>query len=79
MTAARTLPFFERNILPVIAESRRVFVVAHGNSLRSIVMLLDRRTPDEIVNISFATGTILIYRLIDLGQIVERIEIPPLA
>jgi 2,3-bisphosphoglycerate-dependent phosphoglycerate mutase len=78
MTAARTLPFFERNILPLLTEGRRVLVVAHGNSLRSIVMSLDRRTPDEIVNTSFATSTILIYRLIDLDQILERIEIPPL-
>jgi 2,3-bisphosphoglycerate-dependent phosphoglycerate mutase len=76
MTAARTIPFFKQHILPILAESRRVLVVAHGNSLRSIVMSLDRRTPDEIVNISFATGTILIYRLIGLDEIAERIEIP---
>lgn len=77
MTAARTLPFFERSILPLLAESSRVLVVAHGNSLRSIVMSLDQRTPDEIVNISFATGTILIYRLFDIDRIVDRVEIPP--
>jgi 2,3-bisphosphoglycerate-dependent phosphoglycerate mutase len=77
MTAERTLPFLERSIMPLLRAGRHVLVVAHGNSLRSIVMSLDRRTPEEIVKISFATGTILIYRLSDLDQIVERVEISP--
>lgn len=77
MTAERTLPFLEQSIMPVVGDGRRVLVVAHGNSLRSIVMALDRRTPEEIVKISFATGTILIYRLFDLNRIVERVEISP--
>lgn len=77
MTAKRTLPFLERSILPLLGIGRRVLVVAHGNSLRSIVMALDQRSPEEIVKISFATGTMLIYRLFDLDRIVERVEIPP--
>jgi 2,3-bisphosphoglycerate-dependent phosphoglycerate mutase len=75
MTAERTLPFLEQSIMPLVGAGRRVLVVAHGNSLRSIVMSLDRRTREEIVKISFATGTILIYHLFDLNRIVERVEI----
>lgn len=76
MTAARTLPFFDERIRPLLTLGKRVLVVAHGNSLRSIVMSLDRLTPEQIINVSFATGTILIYRLDVLGTIVERTEIP---
>ena len=75
-TAGRTLPFFENRIRPVLSDSKNVLIVAHGNSLRSIVMRLDRPTPQQIVNVSFATGTILIYRVNAAGAVVERIEIP---
>ena len=75
-TAGKTLPFFENRIRPVLSDSKNVLVVAHGNSLRSIVMRLDRLTPHQIVNVSFATGTILIYRINAAGAVVERIEIP---
>ncbi|MFD2031419.1 hypothetical protein ACFSKM_16080 [Ancylobacter dichloromethanicus] len=44
--------------------------------MRSIVMSLDQLTPQQIVNVSFATGTILLYRFDVLGVIVERKEIP---
>ncbi|MBR1041064.1 2,3-bisphosphoglycerate-dependent phosphoglycerate mutase [Bradyrhizobium viridifuturi] len=76
MTAARTMPFFDERVRPLLATGKRVLIVAHGNSVRSIVMSLDRLTPEQIVNVSFATGTILIYRLDVLGMIVERTEIP---
>jgi 2,3-bisphosphoglycerate-dependent phosphoglycerate mutase len=75
MTAERTLPFFENRIRPVLSDSKNVLIVAHGNSLRSIVMRLDRLTPQQIVNVSFATGTILIYRIDAAGAVIERIEI----
>src|SRR5512142_2274665 len=39
-TAARTLPYFNAKILPLAAQSQNILVVAHGNSLRSIVMEL---------------------------------------
>jgi 2,3-bisphosphoglycerate-dependent phosphoglycerate mutase len=76
MTARRTLPFYEQHIKPLVMDGKKALVVAHGNSLRSIVMALDGLTPDQIINVSFATGTILIYRLNATGAVVERIEIP---
>jgi 2,3-bisphosphoglycerate-dependent phosphoglycerate mutase len=76
MTARRTLPLYERRIKPLVTEGKNVLVVAHGNSLRSIVMALDGLAPDQIINISFATGTILIYRLSTAGAVIERVEIP---
>lgn len=76
MTAARTIPFFDQRIRPLLIAGRRVLVVAHGNSLRSIVMSLDRLSPDQIVNVSFATGTVLMYGMDPLGVVTERVEIP---
>ena len=42
---------------------RRVLVSAHGNSLRSLVMVLDKLGPDQITKLEIATGVPLVYRL----------------
>ena len=38
-------------------------VAAHGNSLRALVMVLDRLTPETIPSMELATGVPLVYRL----------------
>ena len=63
-TAARTLPYFERVIVPRLQAGENVLVSAHGNSLRSIVMHLDRLTPDQVLGLNLATGVPIVY---DLG------------
>jgi 2,3-bisphosphoglycerate-dependent phosphoglycerate mutase len=62
-TLARTLPYYVTEILPRVLRGERVLVVAHGNSLRALIMVLDRLTPDGIVKRELATGVPLIYRL----------------
>lgn len=61
MTAARSIPYFEENILPYLQRGQNVFVAAHGNSLRSIIMDLDRLSPQQIVRLELATGLPVIY------------------
>jgi 2,3-bisphosphoglycerate-dependent phosphoglycerate mutase len=62
-TAARVLPYYIDEILPRVLRGKRVLVTAHGNSLRALVMVLDRLGPKEIVARELATGVPLIYRL----------------
>jgi 2,3-bisphosphoglycerate-dependent phosphoglycerate mutase len=62
-TLARTLPYYVTEILPRVLRGERVLVVAHGNSLRALIMVLERLTPDGIVKRELATGVPLIYRL----------------
>lgn len=62
-TAARVCPFFERWIVPELEEGKNVIVVAHGNSLRSLIMELDHLTPEEVKEYSLATATPVVYRL----------------
>lgn len=62
-TVARTLPYFVTDILPQVMAGRRVLVSAHGNSLRALIMVLDRLTPEQIVGVELATGEPIIYRL----------------
>lgn len=61
MTSQRTLPYFKKTILPHLEKGKTVFICAHGNSLRSIVMELDRLTPEEVVKLEIPTGNPLIY------------------
>src|SRR6187551_1228966 len=55
-TIARTLPYYEDVILPFVQEGETVLVAAHGNSLRSMVMAIEKLTPDEILKRELATG-----------------------
>ncbi|MBI4178914.1 2,3-bisphosphoglycerate-dependent phosphoglycerate mutase [bacterium] len=64
-TAARTLPYFEQTILPDVHAGRNILVVAHGNSLRSIVMRLDGLTREQVLELNLATGAPIIYTFED--------------
>jgi 2,3-bisphosphoglycerate-dependent phosphoglycerate mutase len=62
MTAARSIPYFEKNIVPCLEKGQNVFIAAHGNSLRSIIMQLDGLSPQEVVRLELATGLPVIYQ-----------------
>jgi 2,3-bisphosphoglycerate-dependent phosphoglycerate mutase len=62
-TVARVLPYYCQEILPRVLRGERVLVAAHGNSLRALVMVLDRLTPDTIPSMELETGVPLVYRL----------------
>jgi 2,3-bisphosphoglycerate-dependent phosphoglycerate mutase len=62
-TVARALPYYVQDILPRVMRGERVLVSAHGNSLRALVMVLDRLTPETIPAMELATGIPLVYRL----------------
>lgn len=62
-TLARALPYYVTEILPSVLRGERVLVSAHGNSLRALVMVLDRLTREEITGLNLDTGVPLVYRL----------------
>ena len=62
-TVARVLPYYCQEILPRVLRGERIIVAAHGNSLRALVMVLDRLTPDTIPTMELDTGVPLVYRL----------------
>jgi 2,3-bisphosphoglycerate-dependent phosphoglycerate mutase len=62
-TAARVLPYYIQEILPRVMRGERVLVAAHGNSLRALVMVLDRHTKESILKLNIDTGVPMIYRL----------------
>ncbi len=62
-TLARVLPYYCQDILPCVLRGERTVVVAHGNSLRALLMVLERATPETIPGIELATGVPVVYRL----------------
>ena len=68
-TAERTIPFFERCILGDIKQGKNVLVVAHGNSNRSIVMMLDNLSKEEVLELNLDTGVPLVYELTPAGEV----------
>ena len=62
-TLARVLPFWHARIAPELRSGRNVLVVAHGNSLRAMVKMLDRIPESEIVELNIPTGVPLLYEL----------------
>lgn len=61
MTAERSIPYFKEKVIPLLAEGKNVFISAHGNSLRSICMVLDNLSTDEVLHLEIPTGVPLIY------------------
>ena len=74
-TAERTLPFFERCILGDIRQGKDVLVVAHGNSNRSIVMMLDNLTKEQVLELNLGTGVPLVYDLSQDGAVMGKQEL----
>jgi 2,3-bisphosphoglycerate-dependent phosphoglycerate mutase len=62
-TLARVLPYYCQDILPCVLRGEPTIVVAHGNSLRALLMVLERATPETIPGIELDTGIPVVYRL----------------
>jgi 2,3-bisphosphoglycerate-dependent phosphoglycerate mutase len=61
----RMLPYWRERIVPDVEAGRVAFVVAHGNSLRALVMHLDGLSEDEVLELNIPTGVPLVYELGD--------------
>jgi 2,3-bisphosphoglycerate-dependent phosphoglycerate mutase len=62
-TLARVQPFWHARIAPELRAGRNVLVVAHGNSLRAMVKMLDNVSDEAITELNIPTGVPLLYEL----------------
>jgi 2,3-bisphosphoglycerate-dependent phosphoglycerate mutase len=62
-TLARVLPCWEQEIAPALRAGRNIMIVAHGNSLRALVKMLDSLSEQAIVELNIPTGIPLLYEL----------------
>lgn len=62
-TAKRCLPYFKEYVLKPASEGENQIVSAHGNSLRAIIMFLEKMTADEILKFEISTGIPYLYEI----------------
>ncbi|HWW29149.1 MAG TPA: 2,3-diphosphoglycerate-dependent phosphoglycerate mutase [Steroidobacteraceae bacterium] len=62
-TLSRVLPFWESRIVPELRAKKNVLIVAHGNSLRALVKMLDMMSESDIVEFNIPTGIPMLYEL----------------
>jgi 2,3-bisphosphoglycerate-dependent phosphoglycerate mutase len=74
-TLARTLPYYVQEILPCVLRGERTILAAHGNSLRALVMVLERLSPEGILKREIATGVPIIYRLNADATVASKLDL----
>ncbi|MGH6715995.1 MAG: 2,3-bisphosphoglycerate-dependent phosphoglycerate mutase [Bradyrhizobium sp.] len=74
-TLARALPYYVQDILPGVLRGERTLVSAHGNSLRALIMVLERLSPERILKRELATGVPIIYRLNADSTVASKLDL----
>ncbi len=74
-TLARTLPYYVQEILPAVLQGKRTVIAAHGNSLRALVMVLEKLSPEGILEREIATGAPIIYRLNADATVASKLDL----
>jgi 2,3-bisphosphoglycerate-dependent phosphoglycerate mutase len=71
-TLSRVLPYWESRIVPELRANKNVLIVAHGNSLRALVKMLDMMSETDIVEFNIPTGIPMLYELDEQLQPTSR-------
>lgn len=71
-TAERVLPYYETHIRPQILAGKNILIAAHGNSLRALVMHLDKLSREEVLELNIPTGAPLLYEFDKSGNVISR-------
>ncbi|MCS6838142.1 MAG: 2,3-diphosphoglycerate-dependent phosphoglycerate mutase [Bdellovibrionaceae bacterium] len=72
MTIARIMPFWNEEIIPRIKQNQTLLIVAHGNSLRGIVQVLENMSPEQLLDLNIPTGIPLLYHLDQQLNLLEK-------
>jgi len=74
-TLARALPYYVQEILPCVLRGERVLVAAHGNSLRALIMVLEKLDPENILKRELGTGVPIIYHLNEDATVASKLDL----
>jgi 2,3-bisphosphoglycerate-dependent phosphoglycerate mutase len=74
-TLARALPYYVQEILPGVLRGERTLVAAHGNSLRALIMVLEKLSPENILKRELATGVPIIYHLNADSTVASKLDL----
>ncbi|MFT3704615.1 MAG: 2,3-bisphosphoglycerate-dependent phosphoglycerate mutase [Agriterribacter sp.] len=74
-TAARVIPYYQQHIEPLLTAEKNVLIVAHGNSLRALMMYLENINPEHIAEINIPTGAPRIYTFSSHLKLVDALYV----
>ena len=72
MVSDRTVPYFKKEILPLVLKGENVLVVAHGNSLRSMMKYIEKISDEGVADLEMPFGAIVMYELDSDGHMVKK-------
>lgn len=72
MVADRAVPYYKDHIVPLVTSGKNILVVAHGNSLRSIVKYIERISDEGVEELEIPFGAIIIYDIDLEGHMVSK-------
>lgn len=78
-TAERAIGFFDETVLTRLCNGDNIIVVAHGDSLRTLVMRLEQTDPQAILNLRIPTAGARLYSVDEDGNAarLEFAQAPP--
>lgn len=68
----RVVPYYEQQILPQLKNNKNVLVVAHGNSLRTLIKYLENISDEAVTNLEVSPDEIFIYEVDEEGKIINK-------
>jgi 2,3-bisphosphoglycerate-dependent phosphoglycerate mutase len=71
-TAERALPYFKKEIMPKVIKGSNILIAAHGNSLRALIMELDKISSEDIVKLEIPTGAPIQYEFDEHNNILNK-------
>jgi len=78
---ARAVPFYNDTVLPLLRSGKNILIVAHGNSIRSLMKYLESISDEDVSQLEMLFGQIIIYDISDdglrAGSSVVQIDITP--
>lgn len=74
-TAARVLPYYHSKIEPELKAGKNILIVAHGNSLRALMMYLENISKEDILKLEIPTGVPVLYELDSNLKITNKKEL----
>jgi 2,3-bisphosphoglycerate-dependent phosphoglycerate mutase len=72
LTAKRFQPLWEKELVPALKAGQNILIVAHGNSLRALMQILEGLTPEQIMEVNMPTGVPLRYDLDNQLRILSK-------
>lgn len=76
-TQTRVIPYFDGTIAPLLRSGANILVVAHGNSLRALIMKIEGLSPEEILKVEIPTGIPIRYELDSSLHVLSRTMLNP--